>query len=175
VFTASIDIMVTQLESRFAGAEAVAATFQCMSPQFLSADCSTDEVVLQSAASLSATYSCDISNEFTTQLMSFRALFHNDIKQIATVAELADFLIVPMFPDLYAAFLLFLTLPVTVATAEKSFSKLKLIKTYLRNSMLQDRLSGLAILSIENVAARKLDLNKIIDDFARRKARLRLI
>ena len=30
-------------------------------------------------------------------------------------------------------FLLFLTLPVTVATAERSFSKLKLIKTYLRN------------------------------------------
>ena len=44
--------MVTQLESRFTDAEAVAATFQCLSPQFLSADCSTDEVVLQSAASL---------------------------------------------------------------------------------------------------------------------------
>ena len=55
VFKASIDIMVTQLESRFTGAEAVAATFQCLSPQFLSADCSTDEVVLQSAASLATT------------------------------------------------------------------------------------------------------------------------
>ena len=55
VFKASIDIMVTQLESRFTGAEAVAATFQCLSPQLLSADCSTDEVVLQSAASLATT------------------------------------------------------------------------------------------------------------------------
>ena len=82
----------------------------------------------------------------------------------------------PTFPDLYTTFLLFFTLPVTVkvATAERSFSKLSLIETYLRNSMLQDRLSGLAILSIENVAARKLDLSTIIDDFARRKARLRL-
>ena len=35
------------------------------------------------------------------------------------------------------------------ATAEWFFSKLKLIKTYLRGSMGQERLNGLAILSIE--------------------------
>ena len=70
-------------------------------------------------------------------------------------------------------FLLFLTLPVTVATAERSFSKLKLIKTYLRNTMQDGRLSGLAVLSIENAEARKLDVSKIIDDFASRKARRR--
>jgi len=37
-----------------------------------------------------------------------------------------------------------------VATAERSFSKLKLIETYFRNIMQDDRLSGLAVLSIEN-------------------------
>ena len=62
---------------------------------------------------------------------------------------------------------------VTVATAERSFSKLKLIKTYLRKTMQDDRLSGLAVLSIENAEARKLDVSKIIDDFASRKARRR--
>ena len=63
-----------------------------------------------------------------------------------------------------------------MATAESSFSKLKLgdlIKTYLRNIMQDDRLSGLAVLSIENAEARKLDVSKIIDDFASRKARQR--
>jgi hypothetical protein len=40
---------------------------------------------------------------------------------------------------------------------------------------LQERLSGLAILSIENVAARKIDVSTIVDDFARRKARARPI
>jgi len=70
-------------------------------------------------------------------------------------------------------FFLFFTLPVTVATAERSFSKLKSIKTYLRMIMQDDRLSGLAVLSIENAEARKLDVSKIIYDFASRKARRR--
>ena len=64
-----------------------------------------------------------------------------------------------------------MTIPVTVATAERSFSKLKLIKTYLRSSMGQERLSGLAALSIENSRARKLDLSSVVDGFAERKAR----
>ena len=34
--------------------------------------------------------------------------------------------------------------------------------------MQQDRLSGLAILSVENAAARKIDIQKVIDDFASR-------
>jgi len=86
-------------------------------------------------------YSSDLSDEFETQLLSFRALFKDDIRQLSTVAQLADFLIIknysllPTFPNLYTAVLLFLTLPVTVATAERSFTKLKLIKTYLRNTM----------------------------------------
>ena len=56
-----------------------------------------------------------------------------------------------------------------MATAERSFSKLKLMKTYLSNTMQQDWLSGLAILSIENAVARELDVSKIIDDFASQK------
>ena len=89
--------------------------------------------------------------------------------------ELAHFLVVknysllPTLQDLYTAFVLFLTLPVTVATAERSFSKSKLIKTYFRNTVQDDGLSGLAVLSIENTEARKLDVSKIIDDFARRR------
>jgi hypothetical protein len=47
---------------------------------------------------------------------------------------------------------IFLTLPVTVAEADRSFSELKLIKTYLRSTMLQERLSACAVLSVERDA-----------------------
>ena len=61
---------------------------------------------------------------------------------------------------------LFLILPVTVATAERSFSKLKILKNYLRNTMTEDRLSELAVLAIESKETRKINVGKIISDFA---------
>ena len=59
----------------------------------------------------------------------------------------------------------------TVAAAERSFSKLKLIKTYLRSTMSQERLSGMAVLSINHQLAEQISFDDIIDDFASRKAR----
>ena len=64
-----------------------------------------------------------------------------------------------------------MTVPVTVAAAERSFSKLKLIKNFLRSSMSQERLSGLGLISIENKRAKNLDLRKVIQQFASAKAR----
>jgi len=45
-------------------------------------------------------------------------------------------------------------------SGERSFSKLKLIKTYFRTSMLQERLVGLDI-SIEHDVARDIDLMEL--------------
>ena len=53
-------------------------------------------------------------------------------------------------------------LPVTVATAE-SLSKLKIIKTYLRPPIAQDRLDALSLISIKAEEARKLSVHRIID------------
>ena len=41
------------------------------------------------------------------------------------------------FPNACIAYRILLTISVTVATVEKSFSKLKLLKTYLRSTMSQ--------------------------------------
>ncbi len=53
------------------------------------------------------------------------------------------------FPNTAIAYRILLTVPVTVASAERSFSKIKLIKNYFRSTMSQDRLCGLSILSLE--------------------------
>ena len=58
----------------------------------------------------------------------------------------------------------------TVAAAESSFSKLKFIKTYLRSTMAQERLSGLAVISINHQLVEQMSFEDIIDDFALRKA-----
>ena len=71
------------------------------------------------------------------QMICFRASIHTEIAKLHSITKLAHMLIVENasvssgFVDIVTALLLFMTLPVTVATAEKSFSQLKIIKKYL--------------------------------------------
>ena len=76
-----------------------------------------------------------------------------------------------LFPNVQIALRVLLSLPISVASGERSFSKLKLIKTYLRSTMTQDRLVGLATISIEHELASSLDMKSLISDFAKAKAR----
>ncbi|KAF0707050.1 zinc finger MYM-type protein 5-like, partial [Aphis craccivora] len=60
---------------------------------------------------------------------------------------------------------------VTTTEAERSFSKLKILKNYLRSNLSQDQLVGLATLSIESEIAEELDMDELIQNFASLKAR----
>ena len=66
-----------------------------------------------------------------------------------------------------------ITTPMTTAESERCFSTLKRIKTFLRTTMGNDRLSALAMLSIESqlVDQMKNFNEKVIDHFATSKIR----
>lgn len=53
-----------------------------------------------------------------------------------------------VLPFLYEAISLLATIPATSCSAERSFSGLRRLKTYLRSTMGQERLSHLALLNI---------------------------
>ncbi|KDR18094.1 hypothetical protein L798_07789, partial [Zootermopsis nevadensis] len=76
-----------------------------------------------------------------------------------------------VFPNFYIALSILLTLPVTVAARERSFSKLKSIKNHLRSSMIQDRLNSLALNSVENEICDELAFDDIVNEFAIMKFR----
>jgi len=59
------------------------------------------------------------------------------------------------FPRVLALLQLALTLPVSTASCERSFSCIKTVKTYARTSMTEDRLSGLGLMSVENELTRE--------------------
>uniref|UniRef100_A0A8I6X5E4 HAT C-terminal dimerisation domain-containing protein n=1 Tax=Hordeum vulgare subsp. vulgare TaxID=112509 RepID=A0A8I6X5E4_HORVV len=83
--------------------------------------------------------------------------------------EILQFLTaVDCYPNVSVVYRILLTVPVTVASAERSFSKLKLLKNCLRSTMLQDRLNGLAMCCIEKDVLDKIDLDTLINDFASR-------
>jgi hypothetical protein len=75
------------------------------------------------------------------------------------------------YSNVSVAYRILLTVPVTVASAEKSFSKLKLLKNYLRLTMSQAMLNGLAMCSIEKDILDTIDLNTVLHDFASRNVR----
>lgn len=79
--------------------------------------------------------------------------------------------LISTFPNVTIALRIFLTLPVSVASGERSFSKLKIIKKYLRSTMVQQRLSNLAIISIEHEILDTLNMHQTISEFAALKAR----
>ena len=138
---------------------------------------SVDELK-KKAANLSQIYKADLdSSDFQSEMASFKyqaaAMVDNfeksspiDILQLIHKYPLTD-----AYPNTAIAIRIFLTIPVTVATCERSFSKLKLIKNYMRSKMGQERLSSLAIVLIENEVANNIDFDDVISEFASRKAR----
>ena len=55
------------------------------------------------------------------------------------------------------------------SSVERSFSKFKLIKSYRRSTMSQERLSGLGILSIEKEMLEKLKYKNLISNLHLKK------
>ncbi|KAF0749389.1 Uncharacterized protein FWK35_00024052 [Aphis craccivora] len=76
-----------------------------------------------------------------------------------------------IYPNVYITVRIMLIIPVSTASAERSFSKLKIIKNYLRNTMTQERLSALAVLFIETKIANNLNYEDILKTFSEAKSR----
>ena len=68
------------------------------------------------------------------------------------------------FQELYRLVCIALTLPVSSASCERSFSAMKLIKSHLRSTMCDSRLSN-AVLSVESSRAESLSLDAFVDEF----------
>jgi len=84
-----------------------------------------------------------------------------------TMLELAIFLepYKLAFQVLYRLVCIALTLPVSSASCERSFSAMKLIKSHLRSTMCDSRLSNIAVLSVESSRAESLSLDAFVDEF----------
>ena len=67
-----------------------------------------------------------------------------------------------LFPNVCISLRIFLTIPTTIASAERFFSKLKLVKNYLRSAMSQTRLVELPRLNIEFSTARQGDFDSVV-------------
>ena len=73
-----------------------------------------------------------------------------------------------LLPELLKVLKLFLTIPVTTCTAERSFSHLRRIKTYLRSTIGQSRLNHIAILSCYLEETDIINIHDVYTEFVSR-------
>ena len=109
------------------------------------------------------------AEELYMELKLFETLETNELSNPIDVLKFMKEL--DYFPNACIAYRILLPIPVTVASAEESFSKLKLLKSYLRSTMTQERLSGLAMISIENEMLESINYEELINQFAIKNAR----
>lgn len=77
------------------------------------------------------------------------------------------------YPSIRQLLQILITMPISVASAERSFSSLKLVKSWLRTRMVEERLNGLCLLFIHKDI--KVDVDKVIERYAKgAKRRLQL-
>jgi len=92
-----------------------------------------------------------------------------------TVAQLVDKLVsLPavvraMFDQVEQLVRLLLVIPASSCEAERSFSSLRRLKTYLRSSILQERLTHRAILHVHQLHLDNLNIDDIAKDFVEKK------
>jgi len=75
------------------------------------------------------------------------------------------------FPNIFTLLVIACTLPVTTCETERSNSQLKLLKTYLRSTMTEKRLSSLALIKIHRDIVADLDFDKLVVHFANKHPR----
>uniref|UniRef100_A0A7N0RB74 HAT C-terminal dimerisation domain-containing protein n=1 Tax=Kalanchoe fedtschenkoi TaxID=63787 RepID=A0A7N0RB74_KALFE len=109
-------------------------------------------------------------DDLYSELKVLQVTLHSDCISSLKILEFVK--VADCYPNVVIAYRILLTVPVTVASAERSFSKLKLLKTYLRSSMSQDRLNDLRILSIEKDMFDNIDYDTLVNDFASKNARI---
>lgn len=175
-FLPILDVALTGMSTRFEELDFYASKFGFLfNPSKLS-DWEGEDEELEECCKTLANYLKDGDSEdidetdFIAEIKSFKNVVASSI---TTALDALRYLspIRESYPNLTIALRIMLTIPMTVASGERSFSKLKIIKNYLRSTMSQARLNALAMISIEQEVAHTLHMDELISNFALAKAR----
>ncbi|XP_025410434.1 52 kDa repressor of the inhibitor of the protein kinase-like [Sipha flava] len=168
IFYPYLDDLLSSFNERFNSNSSLISSLSCLLPSKIKKNTFDD---LQMALEFYKddlqidSYSSTLKGEFELWQMKWKTETVIPTNSLDTLLNCpAD-----IFPNIYTILKIFSILPVTTASVERSFSTLKLIKTYLRNSTSENRLNGLALLNVHRNI--DIDIESLIDVFANRKER----
>ena len=189
-YLVSLDAAKNRTNERFQHFHQVASKFYALDPRkFNDPDNENKLAVLASTYSTEIESVNKVVDEFNSFKSICKDIVTPDIKKNASFKEICKYIMCTtkkdeddnklnmnnmlkfmiandwcsVYPNLTILYRIYMTLPIASAAAERSFSRLSLIKDYLRSTMSEDRLSSLALISIEKTFAYEVNYNDVID------------
>ncbi|GBM01713.1 repressor of the inhibitor of the protein kinase [Araneus ventricosus] len=162
VYVPYLDDFCNSLKERFESHKETVASLQHILPEFCT---KTDFYSLEAAFNFYEEY-LSHKEVLQSEFMSWKEKWsqeksENLPKTAISSLEKCD---MTFFPNIYILLKLLAVVPISVATVERSFSSLRKLKTYLRNTTSESRLNGLALLSIHRDI--KIRDEEVLDKFA---------
>ena len=156
--------VINSFDERFADLHDLVKDFSCLLPTHFDDTCNSDRI-----EQLAEFYAGDIENdslfdeylafkEFYKEVCSDKALSSSEILPFMIANDLDR-----AYPNVCTLYKLFIAIPVSSSQVERTFSRLKLIKNYLRSTTCADRLNAIAMLYIERELAEKIDFSVVIE------------
>lgn len=170
-----LDSLTASFKIRFAREKTPAFALSRLHPLYMLK--SSIEAVFENSKLFEKHYDLDVSNELKLwyNLWKNKNLSEMELREIEVVELIkqAD----EFYPSIRKALKILCTLPCTTATVERSFSTLRRVKTWLRSTMGEERLSGLCLMSVHRTFVKEhqqLIEEKIINKFSENPRRLLL-
>ncbi|KYQ53953.1 hypothetical protein ALC60_07108 [Trachymyrmex zeteki] len=127
-----------------------------------SPDISHTDQLAKNAARLSNEYKEDLpdSESFQNECLHFFGFLKNLDEPPSTIREMCNMIydkgLQEVYPYINIVLRIFLCIPVTNSSAERSFSVLRRVKNYLRSTMCNERFNCSAVLTIESEIAKRI-------------------
>lgn len=168
-----IDNCVSELETRFGERNAaLAASLECLWPEseaFLQLSklvAITDLIGINNSSVVVS--ECEVARQFLVK--EFDPKCHQDLADLCRIL----FPLKSAFPNVYSIYAAAITLGVSSAACEASFSTLTRVLTPYRRSMTHSRKANLVFLSFQSHYTKALDMDKFVDIFAQKARKLQL-
>lgn len=164
IFVPALDRILSELSNRFGNHSEILSGIDVLHPK------NENFLNLEQVQTLASHYKIDI-DLMQAEFKILKNAIPNHEKenniQVENILQFLDFLkkYKLVFPETFKIVSISVTVPVSSAGCERTFSCLRRLKNYMRNKMSQERLSDLAIINIEREIVKSLNKDLIIDYF----------
>ena len=118
-----------------------------------------------------AAYATDLGriDEFIDEIDRWKIRWQQNIDKPERLIAVLNATNVDLYPSIHRILTILLTMPVSSATSERSFSAMRRIKSYLRSTMGDERLSNLSLMHVHRQTP--VEIDKVLSEFINRKNR----